>query len=807
MNLVQALYQKLQSAKSGHQYIPLAKTSADVLEQKDASIDSKDPWYTVLRRKAGLSGFFQHQTARDAKPRPSQQDIAWLDGLRGLAAFVVYIEHFSLPSQNGMLVAYGSPNATSLWQLPIIRLLYSGTPMVSIFFVVSGCALSLKALKLAKSGQTDTAYASISSSIFRRGVRLFAPTTIATFLVLLLTQMGLYEHPYSILEIHGRRHMVLDRPPHLSSFWAQLWDWERYLFAKLYYPEIWMGPLPGSTSSIYASQLWTIPIEFYASMALYVCLAGLVGIRSLIRQLTWAGMAAFSLVIFRWDLMLFFAGALVAERITGQRRPGPYDDIADYKRHDEGNGADHGIRKAVRICISTALALMALLLLSYPDHEAWTNPLYHVLAAMDDNHRVWQSFGAALLLFTCGYSPSLQCIFGSGVMRWLGHISYGLYIVHIPILASYGWTLVPFVRDHITGNGTYWGKNLGFALAFIALTPLVLLLAALWTSYVDRGYIEHPDLYQANTANMRLSALVLAAVSALGVSAAPAAQPHEYDTRSIESLIKRVAAAEASIESLIKRDASIESLIKRSAEPSIESLIKRMEQQERSIESLIKRDASIESLIKREPSIESLIKREPEASIESLIKLIQASGKTAVDAALEVSAMLNKSSSTTDSWSIEAYPELIELIREAIRVIQQYSSCRLCNDPVQATLYTIIARQATSCLKLGLDPRMEDQLLEANTRDCPTAGRTIKVKIGDYETRVPLDRKLKAALALVELENLRAVLPKLGQAFEANGVKQAKRIDSAVQAYQRRLIEETLQDMQDLRQGMKSWNG
>ncbi|KXS99460.1 hypothetical protein AC578_3784 [Pseudocercospora eumusae] len=456
MNLVQVVHQKLRTANSGHQYIPLPTTSTDVLEQNNASGDSRDPWYVVLRRNAasGWSGFFKHQNAPDSGPRSSQHDTAWLDGLRGLAAFVVYIEHFSLPYQSGMLVAYGSPGAQSTWQLPMIRLLYSGTPMVSIFFVVSGSALSLKALRFANSGQPEAAYASLSSSIFRRGIRLFAPTTIATFLILLLTQMGLYEHPYPILEIHGRRHMVLDRPPHLSSFWAQLVDWGRYLFAKLYYPELWMGPLTGSTSSIYASQLWTIPIEFYASMALYVCLAGLVGTCRLVRRLTLGGMAAFSLVILRWDLMLFFTGALIADRITEQRRTELNDEIADEKWSDEEDDTDHGFRKVLQMATSTTLTAMALLLLSYPDHEAWTNPLYHILAAIDDDCRVWQSCGAVLLALTCSHSSLLQRLLSSSVIRWLGHISYGLYIVHIPILVSYGWALVPFAVNR--GGRRIW---------------------------------------------------------------------------------------------------------------------------------------------------------------------------------------------------------------------------------------------------------------------------------------------------------------------------------------------------------------
>lgn len=58
-------------------------------------------------------------------------------------------------------------------RLPIIRLLISGPPQVYIFFVVSGYAISHKALKLVHQGRAADAGTSLFSSIFRRHPRLF----------------------------------------------------------------------------------------------------------------------------------------------------------------------------------------------------------------------------------------------------------------------------------------------------------------------------------------------------------------------------------------------------------------------------------------------------------------------------------------------------------------------------------------------------------------------------------------------------------------------------------------------------------
>jgi hypothetical protein len=52
---------------------------------------------------------------------------SWLDGLRGVAAFVVYISHFILGWYPGTFHGYNSsPTANYFFQLPIFRIFYAG---------------------------------------------------------------------------------------------------------------------------------------------------------------------------------------------------------------------------------------------------------------------------------------------------------------------------------------------------------------------------------------------------------------------------------------------------------------------------------------------------------------------------------------------------------------------------------------------------------------------------------------------------------------------------------------------------------
>ena len=122
---------------------------------------------------------------------------------------------------NGFYVAHNAFDRPYYFlTLPIIRLLLQGGYLaVTIFFVMSGYVCSLKALKLARQGNTEAARAVIASSAFRRIIRLGVPAIFATTISWFLDQFGAFNTARS-LPWNSWFHFF--SPPELPSFWAGL---------------------------------------------------------------------------------------------------------------------------------------------------------------------------------------------------------------------------------------------------------------------------------------------------------------------------------------------------------------------------------------------------------------------------------------------------------------------------------------------------------------------------------------------------------------------------------------------------------
>lgn len=176
---------------------------------------------------------------------------AYLDGLRGLFSFIVFVRHFLLAWEKDLETGYGQNNDTSLLKLPIIRLFYSG-PTVAIFFIVSGYVMSYKPLKLIRKREYSALGGTMISSVFRRGVRLFLPPMVTTCFVAVAVYLGLYNAPYDQMPGASPRH-----PERFDSLFSQLRDWLRFVSVDLTHPWSWKSP-----RSEYDSHLWTIPIQF-----------------------------------------------------------------------------------------------------------------------------------------------------------------------------------------------------------------------------------------------------------------------------------------------------------------------------------------------------------------------------------------------------------------------------------------------------------------------------------------------------------------------------------------------------------------
>ena len=114
-------------------------------------------------------------------------------------------------------------------KLPIVRLLYQGSPAVAIFFVISGYVLSYRPLSLARAGNFEGSFKTLSSMTFRRFFRLYLPTIIATLITAFLARLGVFELTKNFnVSIHA---VVTERhPPHFKTTLGQFKHWLKSTF-------------------------------------------------------------------------------------------------------------------------------------------------------------------------------------------------------------------------------------------------------------------------------------------------------------------------------------------------------------------------------------------------------------------------------------------------------------------------------------------------------------------------------------------------------------------------------------------------
>ena len=118
---------------------------------------------------------------RPGSPKKLLRRTAWLDGLRGFAAFLVFLHHNQLWAHDlhGNSVfenSFGYQGRHYFAALPFIRHFFSGGHFaVAIFFVISGYVLSVKSLSSIQRGQHLVSADSIGSALFRRWIRLYLP--------------------------------------------------------------------------------------------------------------------------------------------------------------------------------------------------------------------------------------------------------------------------------------------------------------------------------------------------------------------------------------------------------------------------------------------------------------------------------------------------------------------------------------------------------------------------------------------------------------------------------------------------------
>lgn len=412
----------------------------------------------------GLLGRFLHALipswiTNPAATKPSKSGIASLDGLRGLACLIVFNEHY--------VICYQSRD-TQVWfmRVPFIRLLYYGKASVFIFFAISGYVLSYKPLRLMRTHSWLDFQKTMSSSFLRRGIRLYLPCLIVSFIVMLLTMWGFFDRSMDVFNTFKEFIFLKETPPpHLSA--SELWFGWRVNAEFIFSATI---PFDKETNVLayfnFDEHQWTIPQEFRCSMLVFGLLVATSRMRPLLRQLTIASFAFYAFYTWRFYPALFFFGMLFAE--LDLARQAYYARFENTHLLPESSLMEkHASRRTPRglqrllhppAFLARAMWVTAFILglwfISSPQEIQMTpNYLPQVFASwgVEDVDDTLLIIGALPVVWSVANCSSLAILFNNPVVSYLGKISYALYLVHGTVIKSLGYNILPWTFAKATG--------------------------------------------------------------------------------------------------------------------------------------------------------------------------------------------------------------------------------------------------------------------------------------------------------------------------------------------------------------------
>ena len=416
---------------------------------------------------------------------------AYLDGLRGFAAFIVYWHHHVLWAHKGFSVdfiesGFGYLDKHLFSTYPFIRNFFGGGHYaVSTFFVISGYVLSMKPLSFIHAGEQAKLADNLASALFRRWLRLYIPLICTTFIY--MTSWHLFG-------------IWVDTSKAEPTYGAEIVSWYKeikafaFIFNEADKP--WFS---------YNFHLWSIPLEFKGSIVIYTSL--LAFSRCSRNARLWCQGALifyFMYIVDGWYCALFVAGMLLAD----------LDQLAA-----KGDLPGFLARlEPLKTVIYLHLFVLSLFLGGVPvrtkeiDDLAATNGWYFLSflkpQAVYDYKWFYLSWAAVLLVVSVPRISWLKHFFETRFCQYLGRVSYAFYMIHGPILWTIGdrlYSAVGWATEAEIQNIPGWVNILplpkfgpfclevAFLLPNIILLPLTLYLADIVTRVFDEPSVRFPQ--------------------------------------------------------------------------------------------------------------------------------------------------------------------------------------------------------------------------------------------------------------------------------------------------------------------------
>ncbi|KAI1611816.1 acyltransferase family-domain-containing protein [Exophiala viscosa] len=422
---------------------------------------------------------------------------AYLDGVRGFAALLVYWGHHELWAHDALGPdrilenAYGYDIQRYLACLPGVRLFFSGGHFaVTVFFVLSGYVLSTKPMAMIHAGEHLRLGDNLTSALFRRWLRLYLPVVCTTFL---------YMSSWHLFKYRAD-------PEPKSTYTEELWSW--YAEFKNFSYVFRAGGDPWFS---YSFHTWSIPVEFRGSIVVYTALQAFSRCRRNARLWSEIGLILYFMYIVDGSFCaLFVAGML----------------LCDLDLLEQGGDLPHFFRKMAwcQSYLFYGLFIISLYLGGSPSyssdiHVLRESPGWYYLSllkpqAVFDYKWFYLFWASTSFVASVQRITWLKSFFETRFNQYLGRISFAFYLVHGPLLWSVGHRLyaaVGWTKDSQAINIPGWisivplpkigpfGLELSFLLPHLILLPLTLWVAEMATTLIDEPSVRFPQWLYGRT--------------------------------------------------------------------------------------------------------------------------------------------------------------------------------------------------------------------------------------------------------------------------------------------------------------------
>lgn len=433
-------------------------------------------------RASGIKAILMPELFSGSKNLPSSlKSTAYLDGLRGVAAFIVYVAHSEAWNHDvdQIQAGYGYRGSYLLITLPFFRVFFTGGhAAVAVFFVISGYVLSRRPLSLIHK-KSDDVYPALASAVFRRPIRLYFPFISVT--LLFLTSWHLFG-------------IELEWPRPQPTFLLELANWWSE-FSQFVYP----FKTPSDTWFSYDFPLWTIPIEFQGSMLVFIALLAFSRVTIRARAVFIVSMAAYFHLIGGWQMFCFLVGVILAEidlLHAASQIVWPSQKVFQIIRANS---------RIVFICVF----LIGMYLAGQPslktsdvaaESPGWRTLVWLIPTVYMENQwwRFWHSLAAPLLVLSISHISFLRGLLETRFPQYLGRISFALYLIHIPVAITLGdkvFRMTGYVRPLTRSSGwDGWvtipnvgpiGLETSFLVPQLIILPVTLYLSEVATKLFD----------------------------------------------------------------------------------------------------------------------------------------------------------------------------------------------------------------------------------------------------------------------------------------------------------------------------------